>query len=839
MQTFTVDKGKPIISLTNTTAYWGFESRIDVNVTAADGSGITDGWVRIKKVGNSTYLGNGALTDLAIGANGSTGNYSVIIPQLAAAWYSMDNGSWSVFFTKNASGAEIWNNSKLFTVTSATPPVRIIINSDNDSSTGTTIDKKISVPAYPGTGHTAPYQQISFSILGTDIADDQGRRYYGDDIANENWQNISVTGDILYPLDGTTLTHVNNGKGDWLANVIPTKPGGTITITIDWPGNNNGSASETINIINGTQVTPSFDSFTVGSDINLTVTVKDKDGDPVKSSHVWLFWKDGTYINDTTGDNSAGNGYGGVYTFWIPASTQGITAPENITIAASEPGQNFWGYANVLMEKNHNMIVNMTPTSSYAGDGTYYHITVSLVDGSGHPDKTTHGGLRVALYNETGVLVTGDDTWSTSGKYDITDEQIILSGGTYYIYAYNNTHDSQGKNATLTITKYAVTCSPSVLAWLIDTKTNVTFQVTPAGNGTLSVNNMSTTPEASIAGISPSSIPIENGIGTINNVNATTLGNVTFAYTPEDGQSRDADGLLRVTTATATPNPAAIYIGESTFVTITVTHPATGAALNDVRVGLDHGKALNETVLAKLPDDAHTDVNGMVTFSVTSEASGDVIIYIENETDPDNQFVITSAARKTMTLDLSDPSVNEGGTFTVSAKYNDVLITDATVTIKFGGETKTTTTGTLELTAPTVSTTVDYKITATAPGYSTATETIKVVNVPSLKITLTGTKGTDGKYSSPVTVTVSDDTGGLVTGATVTFSGQTLTTVNGQVSIAITAETSGAVTATFAGFKDATTESITIKPAGVPGFELLTLVAALGVAFILLRRRQK
>ena len=46
------------------------------------------------------------------------------------------------------------------------------------------------------------------------------------------------------------------------------------------------------------------------------------------------------------------------------------------------------------------------------------------------------------------------------------------------------------------------------------------------------------------------------------------------------------------------------------------------------------------------------------------------------------------------------------------------------------------------------------------------------------------------------------------------------------------------ITASFGTFTDAT-ETVTIGPApGVPGFEVLTLLVALGVAFILLRRRR-
>ena len=128
-----------------------------------------------------------------------------------------------------------------------------------------------------------------------------------------------------------------------------------------------------------------------------------------------------------------------------------------------------------------------------------------------------------------------------------------------------------------------------------------------------------------------------------------------------------ATGLLRITTATATPNPATIYLGEPTVVTITVTHPATGTPLEDVRVGLDHGMLLNESILAKLPTDLFTDANGQVEFSLTADASGEVTIYIENETDPDNEFVIYAAARKPMTISVN-PSVDEGKTFTVEAK---------------------------------------------------------------------------------------------------------------------------------------------------------------------------
>ncbi len=553
----------------------------------------------------------------------------------------------------------------------------------------------------------------------------------------------------------------------------------------------------------------------------------------LKYAAVYLMWEDEALaLNDTEGNNHAGNGLNGEYTFWITKDDQLTNAPQNITIAAQAyPGADFWGYAKVVMDKNHDLTVNVTPTTGYAGNSIEYDIMVGLV-GSGHPDED---GLTVELRNETGALVTGDDALSISNDYNIQNYAQILSGGTYFLYAYNDTHDSRGHNASIIITNYTVTSSPSVLAWKIDTATNMTFQVTPVANGVLTLYGMSSQAEAASEGDSYP-VTIENGTGTIEEVNATTLGNVTYTFEPDGGGERNATGLLRVTTATATPSPATIYNGEATLVTITVTHPATGAPLVDVRVGLDHGMDLNETILAKLPSDLFTDSAGKVQFSITAEASGEVTIYLENETDPDNEFVITATARKPMTITLN-PSVDEGKTFTAEAKSNGVLITDATVTFTFDGQTWPTTTGTATITAPSVSTSMAFPIAAAAEGYAPTTGSIMVVNIPKLIVAVSGTV----KAGQTFTLTIADDTGSPVIGATITFEGTTYTSGAGGV-VTITApskEGSYPVTATFPGY-DSVSGTVTVaKGGGIPGFELLTLIAAIGVAFLLLRRRRK
>jgi len=840
--TFTVNTGKPNIALTNANLIYGFDTNLTVNVTDANGDPLDDMNVSIKLKYGSYFI-NMTIFDHIINTNTSDGLFYIDFPRMdvdPTVWQDLVaaledvsnttnvNGTWRLYFTwdKNDDTVDEWNNYAIFTVAkeATTIQLRLANYTENEIKW---------IPAYES-GYVAPTVEIQFDIIGKTITGVEA--FYGDDYSdpyNETWENIKVEGDILYPVEnGSTLQWLSDGR--WMVLVTPTKPGGTITISIDWP--DNGTASQTLEIVNGIHVVPAVDEFTYGSDFNLTVTIKDMDGAALKYANITLMWEnEALWLNGTAGDNTAGNGQNGEYTFWITKDKQQEIgkAPEDITIAAQAyPGASYWGYGKVIMARNHNMMVNITPTTSYAGDATLYDIAVSLV-GGGNPAKT---GLHIRIYNSTGVEIeSGDiDYWFSDDQYTLTDELIPLSGGTFYFYAYNETHDSKGHNATVIVSKYTVTCAPSTLAWLIDTDVNMTFQVTPAENGTLTLDGMSSVPEAWVDDSTLTSIV--NGIGTLNGVNAKALGNITFSFYPEGGEDREADGLLRVTTATAIPNPATIYLGEPTIVTITVTHPATGTPLEDVRIGLDYGMNLSESILAKLPSDLFTDAAGQVRFSITADASGEVTIFIENKTDPDNEFVIVAAARKPMTISHS-PSVNEGATFTIEAKSDGVLITDATVIFTFDGQTWPTTTGIASIKAPSVVTSLTYPISASAEGYLTASSTIMVVNIPKLIIAIAG----EVKTGQSFTLTIADDTGGPVIGATITFEGTTYTSGAGGT-VTITAPSKAGsypITASFPGYETIST-TVTVEEGGfIPGFELLTLIAAIGVAFLLLRRRRK
>jgi len=849
-KTFTVTTAKPTMVLTNTTLYWGYAANIDVNITAPDGTGIEASTDDLAiRAPDGTYYFESDFTYFDFVDNG-LGNYTIVLQQWNdtndADWDMLDSGTFYIVFGYDAAGdtMEEWNSSvgsmNRFVVKTTLAPVQLKIVDDGDGDT----NKKVDIPMFTD-GNGIEGIEIIFNITGTSITNDGGRLYYGDD-TGEDWRNITVTGDLLWPVDENynefeDILWYEDADG-WHLYVLPTKPGDSITIAVDWPGDDNGTDSEAIEIVNGSFVTTNFDTFAIGENVTLTVTAKDMDQEVLKYADVYLVWQadapfgsEDDAFNSTTGDNSIGNGRNGEYTFLVDTDQMGTWAPRDLTVAINDDSSGLTGYHNVVMERNHNMRVNITPVTGYAGDSVEYDIMVSLL-GGGDPDED---GLSVMIYNVTGDEVTDpaivSGIWPIDDDASITDHEIILAAGTYYLYAYNDTHDSQGYNATITISSYTVTSSPSVLAWLIDTATNITFQVTPATDGTLKLLNMTSTNGTWLD--REVFVDIENGTGILDEINATTLGNVTYEFEPSiGGDYRHAEGLLRVTTATATPNPVTIYLGEPTIVTITITHPATGAPIEDVRVGLDHGMSLNESILAKLPSDIYTDAAGRVQFSISADASGDIIIYIENETDPDNEFVISAEARKPMTISLN-PSVDEGKTFTVEAKTNGVLITGTTVTFTFDGQTWPTTTGVATLTAPTVSTSMAYSISATAEGFIPATGAIvMILNIPKLIVAVSG----EVKAGQTFTLTIADDTGSAVIGATITFEGKTYTSGAGGV-VTITApstEGSYPVTATFPGYDPISATVTVAKGAGVPGFEMLTLLAAIGVAFLLLRRRR-
>jgi len=178
-------------------------------------------------------------------------------------------------------------------------------------------------------------------------------------------------------------------------------------------------------------------------------------------------------------------------------------------------------------------------------------------------------------------------------------------------------------------------------------------------------------------------------------------------------------------------------------------------------------------------------------------------------------------------------------TVTITEETSGDPVKDATVEVQGIGTATTNENGIATFTAPEITSDRTLEITATADGYAPDTpKNIVIINVPKIYISVPSEvtldeaviikAGGDDGNNNGITVTVTGP-GGTFTGIT----------VNGEVSIKVTKkEGTYTITATKTDYADADPVTITVK-APSPGFELLTLIIAIGVAYILLRRRRQ
>jgi len=292
--------------------------------------------------------------------------------------------------------------------------------------------------------------------------------------------------------------------------------------------------------------------------------------------------------------------------------------------------------------------------------------------------------------------------------------------------------------------------------------------------------------------------------------------------------------------------PDTIYIGQSNTVSITV-KDANGAVLEGINITFNPSST---GVLATIPDPVATDANGNVILSVAPQASGKLNVTIIKQMQwvggvlnwTDDAKIITDSyvtvtSMKAMRISVSKTPVYQGDTFTVTVTSNDVAVASADV--EFAGTTiKTDATGKAQFTAPDPGVeSVVYTIAAEKAGYVSAEKSITVIKV--FDITVIGPT-TEPKAGETFTVTVIAK-GMPLAGATVTFNGKTSTS-GGDGKITLTAPSSAGdytVTASYGNYKSYTMTITIGEGGGVPGFELLTLVVALGAAFVLFKRRRQ
>ncbi|MBU1067288.1 hypothetical protein KKE60_05845, partial [Patescibacteria group bacterium] len=425
----------------------------------------------------------------------------------------------------------------------------------------------------------------------------------------------------------------------------------------------------------------------------------------------------------------------------------------------------------------------------------------------------------------------------------------------------NNTHNSEGHNATFAIKAVDVTCDKAPLIWSVDDNISATFTITYNGetvNGTLRIDNMSdvgsynrTWTDCSFSGTSDdgedtsleiSKNKIINGAVTVHDITADVLQPnlaeqyITFWFKSTESGSvfAKATAQMTVEVPSITPDPEYIPFGRTTKVYCTAT--GRGETLPDVYVRL-HGQGFDQN--------STTDVDGRVAFSITPASTGNISIDVG---EPGRTLEDTVIYVVSWTIDAStDSEVNEGEQFTVTVVKEGTteVVVGATVTINGIGTAVADVNGQATFTAPQVTSDRAYTILVAKEGYAPDPNglAITVINVPKLILVLPEADK-DGDHvvaSAKFDIAVADDTGGPIIGAIITFDGKTYTTGVGGIAGLTASSTKGSypIEVTFGNYIP-TSDIVNVGPAsGVPGFEILSLIVALGVSFILLRRRRK
>ena len=852
----TVAAGEPQLSIPerNATMYWSFPGEVNVSIKDYDGNDITTPYTvivlnRAKEnvTANITLDKQNGYCRIISDSWGINGSH---------IWGT--NGTWYIRIVKSDVGnaSEEWNGTVKFKVTRA-PGVQIKLIDDGDGNNDGELSEVPHVDNQPLT--------IKFQVIN------RKHGYLGAGDQTEDMKNITLSGNALLLSSETTLYEYNEmipgsvqftGGKTWEVNITPTMApnGGELTISVNW--GNWGTDEETImiggSLLNGTVVSISPEEFVIGENITLTVRVTTPTGMPGYNAYVALY-----YINNSGGlqhlinwTNGGGTSTGEFYFFFnVSQQTDNqtnvwptIEAPRYIA-AYADLNNVGYGYGYAKMKPKSDLGVKLSKDTLMAGEATDFWINVSIVDencnSTGTPDDTN---LHVRIYNETGDDVTDSIGSITTSQLD-GDATIELTGeyitepGIYTIYAYNNTHNSEGCNATLTVVPVDVTCDISEFIWNVDDNISATFTVTwqgqPVGNGTLRIFNITDTGTYNktwvnyTAGNATIDVEVTNGVVTIHNITANYLPpevglmNITFAYRPENaGDYANATGVIPVKVADVTPTPDMVALNEPATVNILVS--GRGEPLEGVFVSIDGP--------GNIQLNTSSGSDGIATFSFVPTVTGEIEILVENRTTG-VKIEITAH-----TLNIDAPAqVNEDEEFTVTVKdENDNPVEGAQVKFTGTGETKTTDEngevkfiGTVPGTLPYAT----YKLIATKAGYRGDEETIIVANLFQLYIDAPAEVDAGSTFNVKVT---SD--AGVVYGVDVTFNDVTKT-ITGLDGVTFTAptkvdkKTPYDITASKEGYKTATA-TVTVKPAGIPGFELITLIAATGVAFILLRKRR-
>ena len=634
--------------------------------------------------------------------------------------------------------------------------------------------------------------------------------------------------------------------------LISPRNGGVLTVTVT--NETSGlTVTEDTNIIglvsNAVTSIGGDKEITIDTTEMITFTVADAFYAEV---HLNLFADDWEWLgelNMTNGTNVAGNGDDGIYKFTPDTDTLGHIV---IGCLAGYGTDEFYTYDIVEIVPKHDLVINITTpdkTNQTLTAGLEYDIIVDIFNLTGAEITTPVDYVEWELLNETNEVLDEGDFLPVSGNTWKLDNYIFCEPGTLLItaVAYDGEHD--GNNSDITVGLAVFEYMPSGLTVGIGLEdVGVDIIAKDAVGNLLNeadfTMNRTNAVGTTLAGNSTTKITDEFGEATIW---FTEVGDRIGSFRALLGaQQANTSGKLEIAWPIFTLNPEVIYVGYENDVYIKATYldgnPIKGMNLS-----------LTPSILAMtggaLPDPIATGVDGWLIepLSIHPTASGTLNVTIAQDIGyVDGQLnwtklltdtVIEAKAKQAMVISVSKSPIYQGETLTVTVKAGEALVKD--VDIKFGSLTgKTDANGKVDFTVPDPGVeSATYYITAEKVGYVTTEIGITVIKKYAISI------DTPDEVFSGESFTVTIIAKGQpLAGATVTLDGTTTKMSDGDGKVTFTAGAKDAthtIKATFAPYTDGQATVGPVKEKGIPGFELLTLVIAIGVAFILLRRRKQ
>jgi len=668
-------------------------------------------------------------------------------------------------------------------------------------------------------------------------------------------------------------TYGQTSEGHYWVMISP-KTAGTITITAT-NSSDDVSISKDYSItgLAGTVTTANGGDklITCGSTEKITVTVTNGQYATVALLYYDHNWDNCNLLNLTVGDNSAGEGLNGIFEFMPDEDDL-----ENVgfIVVGAEAGSGLYMYDIIEVEPIHDLVVEITTPSS--GNQTLtvgmdQDIIVGVKGPSGayvtSDSPAVTGYLLYEDYDKDTTGYTIEFSNYGTGVYKASlcgggDGWLPFAGQLLIEVVNNSGYQEHDGSATLDVDYATVTYSPGgATAGIQERNVTVSVSVIDANGNSLAdeyiwfyvENNSDSTDvdeEFKFSSTDPDFVRVrldEDGQGEFDVLwvgdQKTWINGSMQQHDPCDGENTTL-GMFEINYPVFTLNPDTIYIGQSNTVEVTA-KDYSGAAIPGINLTFVSSIV---GIYAAQPDPVQTDANGQVTLSVSPLASGKLNLSIArnlayeggqlNWTDAVvTDSYVTATSIKTMKISVSVTPVYQGASFTVTVTSNDIAVSGADV--EFAGTTvKTDSTGKATFTAPDPGVeSVVYTINAEKAGYVSAEKQITVIKI--FDITVIGPT-TAPKAGETFTVTIIAK-GMPLAGATVTFNGKTSTS-GGDGKITLTAPSSAGdytVTATYGNYKSATMTVTIGEGGGVPGFELLTLVVALGAAFVLFKRRRQ